>query len=225
MSRRCDRRRCCAVGAGTHPAIAGDHNDEPQHERGQQQSVGQDAVPAHGTSDRGEDLASCPEVERAASIGSAYVGSNPRPTRHDEIHKIFETPCCSTKRSACVRMSHVPSHADSLIAYQQLDTKAMDSRPTTSIIGACWVCCSGGVAGPVLIMTQPGPGSDHVRCPPPQDPITRAFAVRTIAWVRCPLDRLPSCSRLRTSSLRRWAAIYRHRWLMPSRPSSIGLRC
>jgi hypothetical protein len=43
--------------------------------------VGQYAEPAHGTSDIGDDLASCPEVERAASIGSAYVGSNPRPPR------------------------------------------------------------------------------------------------------------------------------------------------
>src|SRR5829696_5595425 len=38
----------------------------------------------------------------------------------------------------------------------------------------------------------------------PQDPITGAFAVSTIARDRCPLDPLPSCSRLRTSSLRRW---------------------
>jgi hypothetical protein len=81
MSRRCDRRRYCAIGAGTSPAITSDHNDEPQYEPGQQQSVGQYAEPAHGTSDMGDDLASCPEVERAASIGSAYVASNPRPPR------------------------------------------------------------------------------------------------------------------------------------------------
>jgi hypothetical protein len=91
MSRRCDWRRYCAVGTGTHPAITGDHNNEPQHERSQQQSVGQDAVPAHGTSEMGDDLASSPEVERAASIGSAYVGSN-HCSRQDTIHKIFETP-------------------------------------------------------------------------------------------------------------------------------------
>ena len=66
------------------PAITGDHNDEPKCERGQQQSVGQYAEPAHGTSDMGDDLASCPEVECAASIGSAYVGSNPLlAARHD----------------------------------------------------------------------------------------------------------------------------------------------
>ena len=49
------------------------------------------------------------------------------------------------------------------------------------------VGCAFPVESPVrvLIMTQPGPGSDHVRCPPPQDPITRAFAVSTIAWDRC----------------------------------------
>jgi hypothetical protein len=90
MSRRCDRRRYCAVGAGTGPAITGDHNDEHQHERGQQQSVGQDSVPAHGTSERREDLASCPEVECAASIGSAYVGSN-HCSRHNTIHKVCQT--------------------------------------------------------------------------------------------------------------------------------------
>src|SRR5215218_6501068 len=85
-------------------------------------------------------------------------------------------------------MPHVPSDADSLTAYQQLATST--PRPwifdqTTSIIGACWVCFSGGVAGPGTDMTQPGLGSDHVRCPPPQHPITRAFAVSTIAWDRC----------------------------------------
>jgi hypothetical protein len=79
MSRRWDRRRYCAIGAGIRSSITGDHNDEPQYERGQQQSVGQYPEPAHGTSDIGDDLASCPEVERAASIGSAYVGSNPLP--------------------------------------------------------------------------------------------------------------------------------------------------
>ena len=51
----------------------------PQYERGQQQSVGQYAEPAHGTSDMGDDLASCPEVECAASIGSAYVVRIHRP--------------------------------------------------------------------------------------------------------------------------------------------------
>jgi hypothetical protein len=81
MSRRCDRRRYCAIGAGTRPAITGNHDDEPQYERDQQQSVGQYAEPAHGTSDIGDDLANCPEVERAASIGSAYVGSNQPPPR------------------------------------------------------------------------------------------------------------------------------------------------
>ena len=77
MSRRCDRRRYCAVGAGTRPAITGDHNDEPKCERGQQQSVGQYAESAHGTSDVGDDLTSSTAVECAASIGSAYVGPNP----------------------------------------------------------------------------------------------------------------------------------------------------
>jgi hypothetical protein len=81
MSRRCDRRRYCAIGAGTRPAITGNHDDEPQYERDQQQSVGQYAEPAHGTSDIGDDLANCPDVERAASIGSAYVGSNQPPPR------------------------------------------------------------------------------------------------------------------------------------------------
>jgi hypothetical protein len=61
------------------PTITGNHNDEPQYERGQQQSVGQYAEPAHGTSDMGDDLASCPEVECAASIGSAYVVRIHRP--------------------------------------------------------------------------------------------------------------------------------------------------
>jgi hypothetical protein len=70
--------------------------------------------------------------------------------------KIFETPCCARKRSACVRMSHVPSDADSLIAYQQ-QLATSTPRPwifdqTTSIIGACWMCFSGGVASP---------GTDH----------------------------------------------------------------
>jgi hypothetical protein len=42
--------------------------------------------------------------------------------------------------------------ADSLIAYQQ-QLATSTPRPwifdqTTSIIGACWVCLSGGVAGP-----------------------------------------------------------------------------
>jgi hypothetical protein len=46
----------------------------------------------------------------------------------------------------------VPSDADSLIAYQQ-QLATSTPRPwifdqTTSIIGACWVCLSGGVAGP-----------------------------------------------------------------------------
>jgi hypothetical protein len=81
MNGRCDRRRHCAIGAGTSPAITSDHNNEPQYERGQQQAVGQYAEPAHGTSDIADNLTSCPEVERAASIGSAYVGSNPRPPR------------------------------------------------------------------------------------------------------------------------------------------------
>jgi hypothetical protein len=44
----------------------------------------------------------------------------------------------------CVRMSHVPSDADALIAYQQqLATSAAELngfRHTTSIIGTCWVC-------------------------------------------------------------------------------------
>ncbi len=96
MSRRCDRRRYCAVGAGTRPAITGGHNDEPKCERGQQQSVRQYAEPAHGTSDMGDDLAGCPEVECAASIGSAYAGSNPL-LAEDAIHKIFETPRCAQK--------------------------------------------------------------------------------------------------------------------------------
>jgi hypothetical protein len=81
----------------------------------------------------------------------------------------------------------VPSNAESLIAYQQLAT----STPwpwifdqTTSIISTCWMCFLVESPVRVLIMT-PGPGSDHVRCPPPQDPITGAFAVSTIAWDRC----------------------------------------
>jgi hypothetical protein len=65
----------------------------------------------------GDDLANSPEVECAASIGSAYVGSN-HWSRQDTIHKIFET-LAAHEAFACVRMSHVPSDADSLIAYQQ----------------------------------------------------------------------------------------------------------
>jgi hypothetical protein len=80
------------------------------------------------------------------------------------------------------------SDADSLIASQQLATST--PRPwifdqTTSIIGASWVCCSGGVAGPGTDHDPAWSGSDHVRCPPQQDPITRACAVSTIAWDRC----------------------------------------
>jgi hypothetical protein len=108
MSRRCNHRRNFAVGAGARPAITGNHNDEPQGERSKQQSVGQYAEPAHGTSDVGDDLTRCLEVECAASIGSAYDSSNPPPPALDEIHKIFETYLRRTKHSGCTRMSHVP---------------------------------------------------------------------------------------------------------------------
>ena len=68
----------------------------------------------------------------------------------------------------------MPSDAESLIAYQQ-QLATSTPRPwifdqTTSISGACWVCFPVESPVRVLIMTQPGPGSDHVRCPPPQDP-------------------------------------------------------
>jgi hypothetical protein len=98
----------------------------------------------------GDDLASCPEVECVASIGSAYVGSN-HCSRQDTIHKIFET-LAAHEAFACVRMSH----ADRIpAAAGHLDTKAMIFDQTTSIIGTCWVCFSGGVAGP-----RPDPSTD-----------------------------------------------------------------
>jgi hypothetical protein len=63
----------------------------------------------------------------------------------------------------------VPSDADSLIAYQQqLATPAPChgfSTTPSSIVGACWVCLPVESPVRVLIMTQPGPGSDHVCWP------------------------------------------------------------
>jgi hypothetical protein len=90
MSRRSDRRRYFAVEAGARPAITGNHNDEPQCKRNQQQSVGQYAESAHETSDIDDDLASCPEVKRAASIGSAYDGSNPPPRARRDSQDISD---------------------------------------------------------------------------------------------------------------------------------------
>jgi hypothetical protein len=114
MSRQWDRRRYCAIRAGTRSSITGDHNDEPQYERGQQQSVGQYPEPAHGTSDIGDDLASCPEVERAASIGSAYVGSNPRPGGKTRFTRYLRPPCCTRNVPRPWECRLWPSDADSL---------------------------------------------------------------------------------------------------------------
>jgi hypothetical protein len=72
--------------------------------------------------------------------------------RGETIHKLFQTSFLGAKRSACVRMSHVPSDADSLIAYQQqLATSAAELwifDHTASIIGALLDVPSGGVASP-----------------------------------------------------------------------------
>ena len=108
-------------------------------------------------------------------------------SRHIAIHTIFETPCCARNVSPCVRMPHCllmltrRSHTSSWPPRHQ--GHKFSTRPLQS---SARVGCAFLVESPVrvLIMT-PGPGSDHVRCPPPQDPITGAFAVSTIAWDRC----------------------------------------
>jgi hypothetical protein len=82
----------------------------------------------------GDDLASSPEVERAASIGSAYVGSNPRPPRGTTRFTRYLRPLLQHETFRVREMSHVPSDAESLIAYHRddLDRDYLDGYATTS---------------------------------------------------------------------------------------------
>ena len=95
----------------------------------------------------------------------------------------------------------MPSDADPLIAYQQ-QLATSTPRPwisTRPLRSSARVGCAFPVESPVrvLIMTQPGPGSDHVRVR------RRRIRSRVLSLFRrspgsLPLDRVPSCSRLRT---------------------------